>query len=526
VSPTVAPQTVPELLLRQVARHGNRPFLHFEEQVFGYEDLRNAMDRVAGALQRAGIGRGDKVAIMLDNRPEFVFLWFGLARIGAVEVPVNTGHKGELLAYTLDQAECRCAFVESALQPQLEAVRARTPKLERLIVLDGAGADSWDAFMRDAPAPRPEPVGAADPAAILFTSGTTGPSKGAVLPHGYPLVVGELVAAQGNYTEADRLLNALPLFHGNAQFLSTVPALSSGAQVVLARRFSASAFWDTVRRYGCTEFNYIGGIVSMLLKADPRADDADNPLRVMIGAGAPRDRFEEFERRFGVRLLEGYGMSEIGIPICSLLDDRQPGSCGKARFPYEVRVVDDAGETVGPGVPGELLVRPLVRNAMLLEYYRMPEKTVEAWRDLWFHTGDCLQYDAAGWFYFVDRKKDAIRRRGENISSFEVERIVLAHPAVLECAAVAVPSELGEDEVLLCAVPRPGATLGPLDLIRHCEERMARFMVPRYVRMLERWPKSPTEREQKYVLRAAGVAADTFDREAAERAAAAGKPRA
>jgi crotonobetaine/carnitine-CoA ligase len=514
MSATASPQTVPQLLQQQVARYGNRPFLFFEDMVFGYQDLAEQMERVAGALQRAGIGKGDKVALMLDNRPEFIFLWFALARIGAVEVPVNTAHKGDLLAYTLDQADCRLACIDKALAPQVEAIRSRTPKLERLVVLDTDGAESWEAFLRGARAADPVEVRDTDPAAILFTSGTTGPSKGAVLPHGYPLLLGKMLTAQARYTEQDRLLNALPLFHGNAQFLSTVPALASGAQMVLLRRFSASAFWDTVRRHGCTEFNYIGGIVSILLKAEPRADDADNPLRVMIGAGAPRDRFEEFERRFGVQLLEGYGMSEIGVPICSLLDDRRAGSCGKPRFGYEVRVVDDAGDEVGPDTPGELLVRPTTRNAMLLEYYRMPEKTVEAWRDLWFHTGDYLQYDAAGWYYFIDRKKDAIRRRGENISSFEVERMVLAHPAVLECAAVAVPSELGEDEVLLCAVLRPGATLAATALVAHCEERMARFMVPRYIRVLDRLPKTPTERVQKYLLRAAGVTPDTYDREA------------
>jgi len=513
VTVTVAPQTVPEVLARQAARHGNRPFLFFEDQVYGYEDLNAQVERVAGCLQRAGVGKGDKIAIMLDNRPEYLFIWLGAAKIGAVEVPVNTGHKGDLLAYVIDRADCRFAFIEDALRPQLEAIRSRIPKLERLIVLDSDGADSWQTFMRDAPAPEPVAVAGADPAAILFTSGTTGPSKGAVLPHRYPLFMGEIVSSQGRYTDQDRLLNALPLFHGNAQFLSTVPALMSGAQMVLVRRFSASTFWDTVRRHGCTEFNYIGGIVSILLKASVRPDDADNSLRVMIGAGAPRDRFEEFERRFGVQLLEGYGMSEIGIPLCSFINERKPGSCGKPHFGYEVLLVDDDGNEVGPNTPGELLVRPRERNAMLREYYRMPEKTVEAWQDLWFHTGDYLQCDDAGWYYFVDRKKDAIRRRGENISSFEVERIVLGHPGVLECAVVAVPSELGEDEVMLCAVPRPAVTLQAADLVGFCAERMAGFMVPRYVRILDRLPKTPTERVQKYLLRSAGVTHDTFDRE-------------
>jgi len=514
-TPCEGVHTVPEALDRQASRHGNRPFVYFEDDIYGYRDLIEHSNRVAGALQRAGIGKGDKVAIVLGNRPEYLFIWFALARIGAVEVPINTAHKGELLAYMLDRAECRLAFVEAPLRAQLDAVRAHTPRLERLVVLDADGDEhGWGAFLADAPAPRAVQVRASDPAAILFTSGTTGPSKGAVLPHGYPLFLGEIVSRLGGYTEADRLLNALPLFHGNAQFLSTAPALVSGAQMVLARRFSASTFWDTVRRHGCTEFNYIGGIVSILLKAEPRADDADNPLRVMIGAGAPRDRFAEFERRFGVTLLEGYGMSEIGIPLNSTLEARRPGSCGRPHFGYQVRLVDDDGNEVGAGTPGELLVRPNRAHAMLREYYGMAQQTVEAWRDLWFHTGDYLQYDADGWYYFIDRKKDAIRRRGENISSFEVERTVLAHPGVLECAAVAVPSELGEDEVMVCVVPRAGARLDAPALIAHCQARMAGFMVPRYVRILAHLPKTPTERVQKYLLRREGVTADTHDREA------------
>lgn len=507
--------TVHEVLAHRAAHEGDRPFLFHGDATYSCRDLALEAGRVAGALQRHGIGRGDKVAIMLGNRPEYLHIWFGLSQAGAVEVPLNVAHRGELLAYMIDRADCRLAFVDAELRPRIDAVRGITPKLEHVVTLDHAGADGFAAFLRDAPAPLPVAIAASDPAAILFTSGTTGPSKGAVLPHGYPLFLGEIVSHLGAYSAADRLLNALPLFHGNAQFLSTVPALMSGAQMVLVPRFSASAFWDTVRRYGCTEFNYIGGILSILLKAEPRPDDANHTLRVMVGGGAPRDRALEFERRFGTVLLEGYGMSEIGIPLSSTREERRPGSCGRAHFGYEVRLVDDAGCEVGDNTPGELLVRPNRPNAMLLEYYGMAGETVAAWRDLWFHTGDYLQRDADGWYYFVDRKKDAIRRRGENISSFEVERCVLAHPAVLECAAVGVPSELGEDEVLVCIVPRPGTTLTAPDLVAHCAARMAQFMVPRYVRVLAALPKTPTERVQKYQLRKEGVTADTWDREAA-----------
>lgn len=516
-----AQRTIHDVLKAQAARYGDRTFMFFEDQEFSYADIDTASDRVAAACQRLGLRKGDKAAIMLANRPEYLFVWFGLSQAGAVEVPMNTAHKGELLSYMIDRADCRVLFVENAFLPALNDVLDTLPKLEHIVVLDADDPGgiperglSYESFLDGAGSPEPVAVTGMDPGVIVFTSGTTGPSKGAVLPHNYLLFMGDVVCDMGRYTEEDRLLNALPLFHGNAQFLSTVPALQSGAQMVLERRFSATSFWDTVHRFNCTEFNYIGGILSILLKADPDPRDTDNPLRVMVGAGAPPNRFDEFEQRFNVRLIEGYGMSEIGIPLSNSMEDRKAGSCGKPHAGYEVMVIDDDGREAGPDSPGELLVRPGGRCRMMLEYYGMPEKTIEAWRDLWFHTGDYLRYDEDGYFYFVDRKKDALRRRGENISSFEVERTVLSHEAVLECAAVAVPSELGEDEVMICLTLKAGQTLDPVAFSEFCAERMAAFMVPRYVRILDALPKTPTERVQKYLLREQGVTADTYDREA------------
>ncbi|MCK4784071.1 MAG: AMP-binding protein, partial [Desulfobacteraceae bacterium] len=331
----------------------------------------------------------------------------------------------------------------------------------------------------------------------------------------YALFMGDVICEAGQYTESDCLYNALPLFHGNAQVLSAMPALMSGAQMVLAEKFSASRFWDEIKHYGCTEFNYIGGILPILSKAKPKPDDADNPLRIMIGGGAPPDLFEAFEQRFGVRLVEGYGMSEMGLPFMSPYTDSKPGTCGKPRPDYEVKLVNDNGLEVIPGTVGELLIRPLKPYSILLEYYKMPEKTVETWSDLWFHTGDYMREDNEGFFHFVDRKKDALRRRGENISSYEVEAVVNAHPAVLESAAVPVKSELGEDEVMVCLTLKPGSKLTPEELVKHCEEGMAYFMVPRYLRFMESLPKTPTERIQKYKLREEGITLDTWDREKA-----------
>lgn len=515
-------RTIHQLLKKKVEQYGNREFFRFNDQVFGFEDLDRESDKVAAGLQSLEIDKGDKVAIEMENRPEFLFLLFGLCKIGAIEVPINTAHRGSLLAYMVNQADCRLMVVEAKFLDRVAPVFKDLPKIEKVLVLKERGEklpklkrptfDYRKLVDNDGKYSRVDVIWT-DPFAIMFTSGTTGPSKGALLPHSYAIHQGEITTNAAEYTEKDCLYTVLPLYHGNAQLLSTIPALMNGARMVLRERFSASRFWEEVKKYGCTEFNYIGAILPILYKAEPKPDDADNPLRIMLGGGAPMDLFEDIEKRFGVTLIEGYGMSEVGIPVMNTLKVRKPGTCGKPLPDYVVKVVDENGVQVGPGTPGELLVRHLRPNSMLLEYYNMPEETIKAWRDLWFHTGDYLYYDEDGFFHFVDRKKDALRRRGENISSYEVEKVINAHPAVLESAAVAATSEMGEDEVMICLKVKPGEKVEPEELIAFCEERMAYFMIPRYVRFMDKLPKTPTQRVEKYRLREQGVTPDTWDRE-------------
>ena len=507
--------TVHDLLDLRARMCGDAPFLTFEDQQCSFAECADATQRLAAGFASAGIGRGDKVSIMMSNRPEFLLSWFALSRLGAVEVPVNTAHRGTILHYILAQSDCSALIVEACFWAQLSSVISDLPLLRTIIVVDG---EVPDALLFDTLAASTDPfeqpvIAASDPMAIIFTSGTTGPSKGVVLPQAYALRQAEIIVDACAYTSDDCLYNALPLFHGNAQFLSIIPALVAGARMVLARKFSASGFWEDIRRHGCTEFNYIGGILPILMKADPSPQDASSGLRLMMGAGCPGDLFDAFERRFNLTLVEGYGMSEIGIPFINRIDDRKAGSCGRAGMTHDAMIVGDDGCEVGVGETGELLIRPRHMNGMMTEYYRMPEATVAAWRDLWFHTGDALRRDAAGYYYFVDRKKDALRRRGENISSHEVERGIAQHPAVMEAAAIAVASDLGEDEVMVCLTLRAGPPLMPIDLLAHCVRDMALFMVPRYIRILDTLPKTPTERVQKFLLRGEGVTHDTYDRE-------------
>jgi crotonobetaine/carnitine-CoA ligase len=512
------------LLEDRVARYGNREFLFFHDNVFGFEDFDAEANRLAAGLQARDIGKGDKIALMMANRPEYLFIWFGACKLGVVLVPVNPALKGEFLKHALDLADCQMIFVEEQFLDHLIPVLPSLPKLRKLVVMDPLESQSTAEAARrpieqyatvvDNPGSFEAPtLMASDPYAILFTSGTSGPSKGVLMPHNIALANGEIFCRVIGFTESDRFYCPLPLFHALAQYTCTMAAMTSGASIVLVERFSASRFWSDVRNHGCTVFPYTGGLVPMLFKAEPGPDDTDNPLRVMVGGGTPRDMLRAFEKRFDVRLMdEGFGMTEIGMPMIGGLEERKPGSCGKVNPDYEVRVVDDQGQEVGPDTPGELWVRPRDTNMMMLEYYNMPEETVAAWRDLWFHTGDYVRYDENGYFNYVDRKKDALRRRGENISSFEVERGINSHPAVLRSAAVAAESELADNEVLACVVLKPSHELAASELFAYCEEHMPDFMVPRYIRFMEALPMTATARVQKHKLRAGGITADTWDR--------------
>lgn len=514
-------------LKQKILQYSNRPFLFFEDDVFGYEDIDAESNRIGAALQQIGIEKGDSAAIILGNRPEHIFIWFGLSCIGAVAVQIDTAFSAELLVSTLDRTDCRVAFVEHDLLAPLVDFLPELPKIESIVVVGGTNripgdkSIAYEEFLKGAGQFQPIEVDGADPATILFSSGRTKPYKGCILPHNFAVFMGEKVSVLGRYTEHDRLLSALPLSAGNAQYLSVTPALISGAQLVLLRHFSAQTFWDSARRYGCTEFNYIGGMINSLLGAQPLPDDSDNPIRMMFGGGAPRDRFEEFEERFEVRLIEAYGMHEIGIPLSNTYGRRKLGSCGKPVSDYELSLVDDSGNEVGPNTPGELCVRLRKHNVMMLGYYGMTETTVGAWRDLWFHTGDYLMYDDDGWFYFIDRIVDSLRRDDKVISSFDIERVVNAHETVLECAAVSLSSQLGKDDVMLCVILKPRHSPSPEELIAHCEARLTKNMVPRYVRFLEALPKIPANHlkgrsasVQKALLRGQGVTADTYDRDA------------
>jgi crotonobetaine/carnitine-CoA ligase len=519
------PRVLGELIEDRAKRLGDKIFLRFKDQNISYNEINRYTNRCANAFKNLGIGKGDKVSIMLLNCPEFLYLWFGLAKCGAVEVPVNTSYKGEFLRHIVDQSDSKILVISHEFLDRLKLIENALKKVEKVVVLgdiqkqEVAGFKipmmSFEEFFNNSEDPVDVKVLPSDALSIIYTSGTTGLSKGALGPHNFWIVCAEKMLEYREGGKDDIFYTFMPFYHFNAQCLTTVTTLVAEAQMVIAERFSASRFWDDARHYGATQFNYLGGVIPILAKQPERPNDADNPIRIALGAGCPPAVMEEVEKRFGIKCLEGFGMTEIGIPIHVRVNDRRPGSCGKPMDIYEIKLFDDQDKEVPVGEVGEIVFRPREPFIMMLEYYNMPEKTLEAFRNLWFHTGDLAKKDADGYFYFVDRKKDALRRRGENISSFEVERAVNSHPSVLESAAVAVPSELGEDEVKICVVLKPGATLIPEELIKYCNDRMPYFAVPRFVEFMESLPKTPTDRVEKYKLKQAGITTNTWDREKA-----------
>ncbi|VXC14203.1 AMP-binding enzyme [Burkholderia sp. 8Y] len=518
-------RVIGKIIEDKARRHPHHEVFRFRDETITFEALNALSNRAANGFRTLSVGAGDKVALMLSNRVEFLLAWFGLNKIGAVCVPINVALKGDGLAYQIDHADCVALVVEQAHADAVGAVADRLPQVRHTIVLDARTLPlltSWpgrEALHFDELMSRPETapgvtVDFRDLSTISYTSGTTGRSKGVLISHHYWYEIWSQAVMYARYTDEDVLYTGLPFFHTSAHG-TTGPAMLAGAQAVFVERFSASRMLDDCRRWNCTSAKFIGGMLSILMKQAPSPLDADNPLRLMVGAAAPPHLWHAFEARFNTRLLELYGMTECSSCLVNPYEDRRAGACGKAITGYDVRVVDDYDNEVPRGQTGELIVRPQRPFLGTSGYYKNPEATLELVRNLWIHTGDLAKQDDDGYFYFVDRKKQALRRRGENISSFEVEAVIGSHPAVLESCVVGVPSELGEDEVKAVIVLKSGQQLSEVELIRWCEPRLAYFAIPRYVAFRESLPKTPSERVEKYRLRAEGVTSDCWDRESA-----------
>lgn len=516
----IAQRAFPLLLARKAAQNGAKPFILFEDRQISYADFDLLTNRVANGLAKLGVKRGDHVAFLLNNSPEVLLVYFGLFKLGAIVVPLNVAAKGELLVYFLEQSDATLLIADAGLVERFLDVQDRLPLIRHLVVLadGGAGAElaggtaqasrvpvsDFRELEQATPVPPGVDVRFCDVGYLSYTSGTTGPSKGSMATHAHAITQGlDQVRAYG-YRADDILFTCLPLSHGNAFLCCCMPALAADATIAIGRRFSATNFWHDVRRHRATQFNLLGAMANILWSQPVRDDDAANTVRQCMAVPVPGPFYEGFEKRFGLTLTSLYGLTDFGLITYKGLEappaKRLTG--GPVRPEVDVRIVDDDDMPLGVGEVGEIVVRARDPWFNPLGYYNMRQATLEAWRNLWFHTGDRGVLDADGWLTFVDRKKDAIRRRGQNISSFEVEQMILRHPAVQDVAAFPVASELSEDEVMVSVVIRPDRQLDEAALIEHCQVNMAYYMVPRYVEFRPDLPRNASEKVMKYQLRA------------------------
>lgn len=529
--PDRADWALPTVLGHHVAERPDRVFLDAVEEGrrWTYAEIQESAHRLAHGLFAAGAQPGDRVVIMGRNSSQFVRAWLGTAVGRMVEVPINTAYEHDFLAHQVQTAEARWAIIDDVHAAKWVAIADRCP-VDRFWVIDtgtqaeaitllsaqGWTAEPWEELERPRTGELP-PVRPQDLASIFYTSGTTGPSKGVAMPHGQMYFFGDETRGLTRFTSEDAWFTTTPLFHGNAQFMAAYPALIAGGRLVIRSRFSASRWIDQIRESGATVTNLIGVMMDFVFKQAERADDSDNQLRAVFSAPTAASIVDRFQERFGIEaFVEVFGLTETSAPILSPYGEKRPAGAAGLQMAewFDIRLVDpETDEEVPVGTIGELVVRPRHPWTCSMGYYGMPDRTAEAWRNLWFHTGDALRRDEAGWYYFVDRYKDALRRRGENISSFEIEQGLLSSPLVLECAVIGVPAgvEAGEDEVMAVIVAaEPPAD--PDAVWAHCDQRLPKFAVPRFIRFVDQLPKTPSERVQKAQLRTTGITADTFDR--------------
>lgn len=510
-----------DLLEKQAARFPDRAFVRFwKGETWTYAETLNRVRRRAAALRRAGVGQGDHVLCWMGNGPDLLTAWFAINLLGAVYVPLNTAARGRPLEHILDDADAPTLIAHRALLPRLADL---SPGKVTRILCVGDSAEAPPglpgvtvAALEDVdPTPADlaldRPIMPWDVQAIMYTSGTTGAAKGVVSSYVQLYTMGP--DAMAAVTEDDCCMICGPIFHcGSTLYVYAV--LAHGGTMAMVPEFRTADFWPAIRDTGSTVVLLLGVMANFLLKAPATDRDRDHPLKkafiVPFGEEAAA-----FHGRFGVDLYTVYNMTEIASPLTAGPGITEAGLAGLPRPCFELRVVDGNDQEVPVGQVGELIIRSSRPWALCSGYYKNPEATVKAMRNGWFHTGDAFRKDEHGRFFFVDRMKDVIRRRGENISSFELETEICAHPKVREAMAIAVPSAVSEDDVLAVVTPVEGGTVDPAELIAFLAPRLPHFMVPRYVRVVDDLPKTASGKLQKHVLRTQGLTADTWDREAA-----------
>ncbi len=501
--------TVPAVLDRRAEQFPDRVMMSIEGTDVTFEQLRRRSCAAARMLTDLGVRRGDGVALFTATCPEWVYFWLGAARIGAVSAAVNAANKGDFLLHCLRLSRAKVIITDAERRPRVDEVAGALDTVTDVVVPDDSLADALD---REAG--RPPVATAAQPGEVgclFYTSGTTGPSKAVATSWHYLFSVAATAASAWEFAAGEVLWTSMPLFHLSAAPSVLAPMLV-GATTVLAAAFHPTRVWDDIRARGAIGFVGAGAMVSMLrnLPADPR--DAQLPLRFISAAPIDAHSYRDIESRYGCRIVTMYGMTEaFPIAVKSVAEEGVPGTSGRPNPDFDVRIVDASGEPVPAGTVGEIVCRPR-RPHVMSEGYLGPGGNVIPHED-WFRTGDLGRFDAESNLTYVDRSKDCLRRRGENVSSVEVEAVVVGHPAVAGAAAIGVPSELGEDDILVVVTLRPGATLDCAELLDFCAARMPYFCVPRYVEKVDELPMNVIGRVRKDLLRDRGLSPDAWDRE-------------
>ena len=510
---------LPHLIAARAAEAPDRPYLqNVDGTGLTFGEAHDASVAWAGALQRQGVGPGDRVIVMLPPGFDAIAVWLGAAWLRAIEVPVHTAYRARMLQYTVTDARASVAIVHASFVARFVEIAGELPADLRMVVVGAeaeaelgfGGAISAEHALDGASPANLEGPAHHDISSILYTSGTTGPSKGVMIPwaQAHATATGCIpIEALG---PDDAWYSPYPLHHASGKIPVYAMALVRG-RCVIREHFAGQEFWSDIERYRCTATMMIGATVGYIADQRRVLGIHESPLQHVLVSPPPHDP-QAFERELSVRICSVFNMTELSAPISTEWQPMKDRTAGHVRPGYECRIVDEHDEELPDGTPGELIVRADEPWKLMVGYWNMPERTAEAWRNGWFHTGDICVRREDGEFFFIDRAKDAIRRRGENISSMEVEVVVVEHPEVVECAAFGVPAAEGEEEVKVAIVVSDPATFDAATLIAFLEPRMPRFMVPRYVEVLAELPRTATEKVQKVRLREAGVTATTWDR--------------
>ncbi len=511
----VGERTLSSLLEYRARSAPDRLFIIFDDLEGGttrlsYAEFDAHVNRTANMLQSLGVSHGDRINLHLPNCLEFLYLWFAAAKIGAVIMPTNVAASANELEYLVGHSESRLIFTVQTHLKVVEDVRRRCANVEGVIVCDRSVSDSGErtnfhhlVAKQDGVAPEAK-VGPLDEAAIMYTSGTTARPKGVLVTHANYIYAGETVAKATRLGPEDRHFVVLPLFHGNAQYYSTMSTLAVGASMALTARFSASRYFTKCIEHECTVTSLFAAPIRMLLAQPRTAGHRDNRLRLVIFAqNITEAQLGEWHERFGAPLLQLWGMTEtMGPPLMNPIEfERRNMSLGLPVMGYEVQLVDDGGASVKSGDTGQIVVRGNPGWTLMQGYYKNPEATAETLRQGWLWSGDNARQDEEGYFHFVDRAKDMIKRAGENVAASEVESVVLQHPKVFDCAVIGVPDKMRDEKIKAFVVLRPDTQASAAEIIGWCRERLATFRVPELVEFRAELPRTSVGKIQKHVLR-------------------------